>query len=108
MGTQDNNPSMNSIEKNTLKDLKEYLTEEITEIKQEISIIKRGVYGDPDNKVVGLIDYNKNAHDKIAHLEKKISKLETFKSKLVWLVSLIGVGMGSAGSLALEYITKLK
>lgn len=43
-------------------------------MENEILDIKRGVYGDPVNKVLGLIDTDKEQHKRIKSLEERDKK----------------------------------
>lgn len=53
-------------------------------VNEELSIIKRGVYGESANKVPGLMDRQTSTETKVAALEK-------VKDKLVWIS--VGIGM---------------
>lgn len=92
---------MNKEDNHDLKELKDWLQVEITGIKTDIEVIRRGVYGDKENGVQGLIDYNKDQAE-------RISKLELFSNKLKWLGAVIGLIAGAIGSQMGEWITKLK
>lgn len=46
-------------------------------MQSELQSVKRGVYGDPTNKVSGLIDTDLSQH-------QRIKKLETVKNKFIW------------------------
>lgn len=53
------------------------LMSELKSVRSEVQTIKRGVYGDDDNDVPGLIDHQRN------HLER-IMSLEETRKKAFW------------------------
>lgn len=55
----------------------------IKAIAVEVGTIKRGVYGDPDNKVSGLIDTDREQHKRIKSLEESRKKALFFGGGLV-------------------------
>lgn len=57
-------------------------SKQLTRIETDVQTIKRGVYGDQQNKVKGLIQTDQEQH-------LRIKKLENVKSKVIW----IGLGI---------------
>lgn len=55
----------------------EKLEKMLTSVVVDINQIKRGVYGDPQNQVLGLIDTDKSQH-------KRIKSLEDSRKKALW------------------------
>ena len=51
--------------------------DKLEEILKTVNSIHRGVYGDPENKVLGLIDHRKDH-------EKRITNLEDTRKKALW------------------------
>lgn len=58
----------------TLHEMRQYQNE----MKIEVATIKRGIYGDPDNFVKGLIEIDKEQHARIHDLEQT-------KAKALWV-----------------------
>lgn len=50
----------------------------INRIETDIHTIKRGVYGDPENMVKGLIETDREQHI-------RIKSLENLKKKIIWV-----------------------
>ena len=63
----------------TLKDMK--LAQD--HFMREISTIKRGIYGDEENMVKGLIEIDREQHDRIRSLEQSKNKVYWFGSGFV-------------------------
>lgn len=49
-------------------------------MEEEILTIKRGVYGDQPNKIKGLIETDREQHE-------RIKKLENLKNKAIWVLA---------------------
>lgn len=58
----------------------EEIAKTLKRIEDDIHTIKRGVYGDEANGVKGLIETDREQH-------QRIKKLEEVKSKAVWVVA---------------------
>jgi hypothetical protein len=128
---------MNGKDRGELSLMMEYLQVVLPEIKTSISNVQknieevnRAIYGDPTNKVLGLIDYNKSTQrdmhmidksfkDRIENVQdiinndvdtimKKVDKLETLRKRVVWTVSGFGIGTGIMGAGLIELIKMLK
>jgi len=128
---------MNGKDRSELSLMMEYLQVVLPEIKSSISNVQknieevnRAIYGDPTNKVLGLIDYNKSTQsdmhridksfqDRIKEVQdiinndvdtimKKVDKLETLRKRVVWTVSGFGIGTGIMGATLMELIKMLK
>ena len=56
----------------------ENLADTLEELRKELHTIKRGVYGDEPNGVIGLIRTDMAQHE-------RIKSLEDFKKKTVWI-----------------------
>ena len=129
--------NMNGKDRSDLSLMMEYLQVVLPEIKTSISNVQknieevnRAIYGDPTNKVLGLIDYNKSTQrdmhmidksfkDRIENVQdiinndvdtimKKVDKLETLGKRVVWTVSGFGIGTGIMGAGLMELIKMLK
>jgi hypothetical protein len=128
---------MNGKDRGELSLMIEYLQVVLPEIKTSISNVQknieevnRAIYGDPTNKVLGLIDYNKSTQtdmhridksfkDRIENVQdiinndvdtimKKVDKLDTVRKRVVWTVSGFGIGTGIMGAGLMELIKMLK
>jgi len=129
--------NMNGKDRSDLSLMMEYLQVVLPEIKTSISNVQknieevnRAIYGDPTNKVLGLIDYNKSTQrdmhmidksfkDRIENVQdiinndvdtimKKVDKLEQLRKRVVWTVSGFGIGTGIMGAGLMELIKMLK
>lgn len=65
------------------KDEREYFDKKFGSQDKEIAEIKRGIYGDPVNKVKGLVDVCQDHHE-------RISKIEFKWHKVVWIGGTVG------------------
>lgn len=121
---------MNKEDNHNLSELTAYLREEIPKINENLNKIERAIYGDPINKVNGLIDYNKQTQHqmqkidarfekKIADFEKvvdenvteireRISVVETFKKQLKWIATGLVTGASIGGAGIWELLSKIK
>jgi len=129
--------NMNGKDRSDLSLMMEYLQVVLPEIKTSISNVQknieevnRAIYGDPTNKVLGLIDYNKSTQrdmhmidksfkDRIENVQdiinndvdtimKKVDKLDILRKRVVWTVSGFGFGTGIMGAGLMELIKMLK
>ena len=75
-----------SLEQNVI-----YLVKTVDSLSVDIKTIKRGLYGDPDNKVVGLIARQANDELRLDALEA-VDKKELFKKK--WFTGLLLAATG--------------
>lgn len=69
------------------------------ETKEELSTIKRGIYGDPLNKVPGLIDTDKDQ-------DRRIKELEEQRKKQKYTMAGIGAAAGVGLPLIIEWVKK--
>lgn len=51
------------------KDEREYFDGKFLHIHNDVDELRRGIYGDPKNKVKGLIDTDREQHERIKSLE---------------------------------------
>ena len=57
--------------------------------KKELGEIKRGVYGDPANKVLGLIDRQEIDERRLALLEEERKREQLQKKTILWVIGII-------------------
>lgn len=62
------------------------IEQRLAETQVEIATIKRGIYGDPQNKVKGLIETDKDQ-------EARIKSLEDDRKKVKWTAAGLVVGL---------------
>jgi hypothetical protein len=59
------------------------------ETKRDLSVIKRGVYGDPENKVKGLIERQDSDEERIGKIEKRQWKIGVLMAGGVAMVDFV-------------------
>lgn len=125
---------MNASDNHNITELNNYLREEIPKINNNLSKIERAIYGDPDNGVQGLIDYNKQTQlemhkidrrfenkiedfqklvdENVTEIKERVSGLEKLSNKLKWIASglIAGASIGGASiwNEINQYFTTLK
>lgn len=62
------------------------------ETRHELETIKRGIYGDPKNKVLGLIERQDNDEQRMDESDKRMTKIENKQYKIGLLLA--GILMG--------------
>lgn len=76
---------MSEQEKDKLDYLVQKFDEHSSHVREELATIKRGVYGDPDNKVPGLMDRQLEDERRIKVIEDE-RKAEAVKKKtILWI-----------------------
>ncbi len=71
-------------------------------VLKEVDIIKRGVYGDEDNDVPGLIDHQRDHLSKILDLQRGQKQYEEDKKRVLW----IGAGVIAFLQLAIHSVVE--
>lgn len=67
--------------------------EKIDHILRKVDKIDRGVYGDPDNGVDGLIKENKHQEVRLTALEVQVAEHDKFRKDLKWWIGKIAAGV---------------
>jgi hypothetical protein len=70
--------------------------EKIDHIMRKVDKIDRGVYGDPDNGVDGLIKENKDQEKRLFTLELQSQEHEKFRKDLKWWIGKVAAGVSLA------------
>lgn len=77
-------------------------------VKKELDDIKRGVHGDPANKVPGLIDRQLEDERRIKDIEDKMKEDAVKKKTAMWIVGILWAGLQAIGILLYELYKSLK
>jgi predicted DNA binding CopG/RHH family protein len=110
---------MNAKDNQDLHKLTELIEAKFTELNANVSKIDRAIYGDPANKVQGLIDYNKETqsemqkidarfHKEIKDVKVRLSSIERIKNQVRWVSGAIAAGVGVGGVSLYEWIMRIK
>lgn len=76
--------------------------------KAELSTIRRGVYGDPENKVPGLMDRQLEDEKRIGELESHNKKEDLQKKTILWVVGIVFTVIQAVGIAVWEFVKSLK
>lgn len=76
--------------------------------KKELAEIKRGVYGDPANKVLGLIDRQTLDEKRLTLLEEEKKKEQLQKKTILWVVGILFTTVQAIGIAVWEFLKSLK
>jgi hypothetical protein len=76
--------------------------------KKELGEIKRGVYGDPANKVLGLIDRQEIDERRLALLEEERKREQLQKKTILWVIGIIFTAVQAVGIAVWEFFKSFK
>lgn len=76
--------------------------------KKELSEIKRGVYGDPANKVLGLIDRQEIDERRLHILEEDKKQEKVQKKTILWVVGILFTALQAIGIAVWEFLKSFK
>lgn len=76
-----------------------YIIQKLEAQDKKLDSIHRGVYGDPENKVLGLIDRQESD-------ERRIKTLEDDKKKAIWIGTGFVAAMQAIGMTLWEFFKK--
>lgn len=77
-------------------------------VKEELATIKRGVYGDPENKVSGLMERQLEDERRISDLEEYNKKEQLQKKTILWVIGVMFTALQAAGIAVWEFVKSLK
>ena len=99
---------MNQKDNHNLTEIHDLLTKELKEINNKLDKMDRAIYGDAENQVLGLIDYNKEARDSMKDIEERVHTLEKIKSSMKYYISGLATAASLGGASVWEWITRMK
>jgi hypothetical protein len=70
--------------------------DKIDTILEHVKKLSRGMYGDPDNGLKGLIKENQEQESRLNALETKVENTEKFQKDLKWWIGKIAAGVSVA------------
>lgn len=76
--------------------------------KKELGEIKRGVYGDPANKVLGLIDRQEIDERRLSILEQDKKQEQTQKKTILWVIGILFTAVQAVGIAVWEFLKSFK
>ena len=91
-----------------VQNLVQKFDEHCSYVKTELATIKRGVYGDPDNKVPGLMDRQVEDERRITALEEEQKKQRIQKKTAMWVLGIVATAVQAVGITIYEFIKSLK
>lgn len=76
--------------------------------KKELGEIKRGVYGDPANKVLGLIDRQEIDERRLRILEEEKQQERVQKKTILWVVGILFTAIQAVGIAVWEFLKSFR